>query len=90
MYIRVGPIVDIIDNELKNRGKEDARGRRYSDGIKRLALTIHYASRTAYDILRFFLQDKSLSTYFTLLLFHSATCGVEFKAIGKFYTVRNC
>jgi hypothetical protein len=53
LRIPSGPIVEIINNELKNRGKEDTRGRRYSDGIKRLSLTIHYASAAAYDILRF-------------------------------------
>lgn len=53
LHISLGPLLDIIDNELKNRMKEDPRGRRYSDALKRLAVTVHYTSATAYNILRF-------------------------------------
>jgi len=52
LTIYLGPIGDVFDNELKNREKEP-RGRRYSDTIKRLAITFHYASATAYRIFRF-------------------------------------
>lgn len=49
----LGPIVDIIENEIKNRDKTDKRGQGYSDSLKRLVLTLHYASSAAYRIMRF-------------------------------------
>jgi len=52
-FINLGPLVDILENEVKNRNKMDKRGRRYSDALKRLSITFHYASSTAYRIMRF-------------------------------------
>lgn len=41
----------IFENECKNEGKE--KGRRYSEDIKRFALTLHYHSPKAYEFCRF-------------------------------------
>lgn len=62
-----GPLPEIIENELKNRDK-DPRGRRYSDAIKRLAITLHYASATAYKILRFFWKTIIVLISYTVFL----------------------
>lgn len=49
----------IFENECKNQKKE--RGRRYSDDVKRFALTLHYHSPKAYEFCRsacaYFLLD---------------------------------
>lgn len=53
VLFNAGDFLEIVKNEVNNRNKEDTRGRRYAERMKQLALTFHYASNTAYNILRF-------------------------------------
>jgi len=54
------PLLQLIKNGLINEGK--TKGRRYSDEIKKFALTLHFYSPRAYNFVRKFvpLPNKSL------------------------------